>query len=99
MAAGEFLFQQSIDGRLGNCFVDLGSRAAGSDSADGPTVDLDRQTTLVGERVRKGEYAHVAVLEPVGGVLRWTAVERGVTGLPLRKLDGVETRGVAFLQK
>jgi len=46
-----FLFQQCIDRGLRDSLIDLRRSSAGSDGADRPAVDLDRQTALIGKRI------------------------------------------------
>lgn len=93
------LFQQSVEARLGDGFVDFGLCAAAGDAAEGLSVDLDRQAALVGEVFGEGQGFDVAFLDVVGRVFGRATVESGVASLFLSPGDGVERGGVALLQE
>ena len=62
------LFEEGVDGGLGDGFVDFRFGAAGGDGADGLAVDLDGQAALVREVVWEGEGFDIALFHVVGGV-------------------------------
>ena len=62
------LLEDGVEGGVGDGFGDLGFGAARGDPADGLAVYLDRQATLVGEEVGKGEDFEIPFLQGVGPI-------------------------------
>src|SRR5579871_4091384 len=91
--------EDRVDCGLRDRFVDFGFSSTGSNRADGLAVYLNRQSTLVGEEIGKGEHLEIPFLQSVGAVLRWALVERGVPRLLLRELNRVEGCAISLLQK
>ena len=62
-------------------------------------VDLNGQSTLVGEKIGKSQDLDVSPLHRVSPIFRGTLVERRVPRLFLHELNRVEGRAVCLFQK
>ena len=84
---------------MSNRLVDLGFGAAGRDSAEGLAINFDGQSSLDGEKTRKGKSIHIAAFYGFRSFPRGIAVKRGVSGFFAREFDRVNGHAIGFLQK